>query len=60
LYFRYGQNLPIAAVIISHSYFQTSLGSLKHSNASCKVIVSIVFSVGILANFFSSSSADHI
>jgi hypothetical protein len=60
LYFRYGQNLQIAAMIFSHSYSQTSLGSLKHSKASCKLILSIVFQTGIFANFFSSSSADHI
>jgi hypothetical protein len=60
LYLRYGQNLPIAAVMFSQSYCPTSLGNLKQSKASDKVIVSIVFSDGIFANFLSSSSADHI
>jgi hypothetical protein len=60
LYLRYGQNLPIAAIIVSHSYSQISLGNLKQSNASNNVMVSIVFSDGIFANFLSSSSADQI
>jgi hypothetical protein len=60
LYFKYGQNLPIAATIFSHSYSPTSLGSPKQSNASWRVIVSIVFQLGIFANFLSSSSAFHI
>jgi len=60
LYFKYGQNLQIAAIIFSHSYSQTSLGSLKQSNASSKVNLSIVFPTGIFANFLSSSSASPI
>jgi hypothetical protein len=60
LYFKYGQNLHIAATTFSHSYSQTSLGSPKQSKASSSVIVSIVFHTGIFANFLSSSSAFQI
>jgi hypothetical protein len=56
LYFKYGQNLPIAAVIFSHSYSHTSLGSAKHCNASSRVIVSNDLSLGIFAYFLSGSS----
>jgi hypothetical protein len=56
LYFRYGQNLPIAAVIFSHSYSHTSLGRAKHCRASSRVIVSSDLSLGIFAYFLSGSS----
>jgi hypothetical protein len=56
LYFKYGQNLPIAAVIFSHSYSHTSLGSAKHCKASSKVIVSKDLSLGMFAYFLSGSS----
>jgi hypothetical protein len=56
LNFRYGQNLPIAAVIFSHSYSPTSLGREKHCKASSRVIVSRDLSLGIFAYFLSGSS----
>jgi hypothetical protein len=56
LYFKYGQNLQIAAVIFSHSYSHTSLGRAKHSKASSRVIVSNDLSLGRFAYFLFGSS----
>jgi hypothetical protein len=56
LYFKYGQNLQIAAVIISHSYSHISLGRAKHCKASSRVIVSNDLSLGRFAYFLSGSS----
>jgi hypothetical protein len=56
LYFKYGQNLPIAAITFSQLYSHTSLGREKHCNASSRVIVSRDLSLGRFAYFLSGSS----
>jgi hypothetical protein len=56
LYFKYGQNLPIAAITFSQLYSHTSLGREKHCKASSRVMVSRDLSLGRFAYFLSGSS----
>jgi hypothetical protein len=58
-HFTYGPKRHTFAVIIFQLYSHISRGSSRDFKAASSVIVSIVYHVGIAANFLSSSSEDH-